>query len=143
MTRPRSSRLIAAILLAMLLVGCGTTRMTDSPCAATEMLLVSQAADNAVAQIDFSPMVGKTVFLDASGIEKEIIDKGYLVSLVKQQLVAAGALLQDERVRAEYVVDLAPEGWAPTGIASSSAHRPCNCRASSPASRRTFPKSRS
>ena len=62
------------------------------------MLLVSQAADNAVAQIDFSPLTEKTVFLDASGIEKEVIDKGYLVSLIKQQLVAAGALLQDEKL---------------------------------------------
>ena len=43
--------------------------MTDSA-AATEMLLVSQAADNAVAQIDFSPLAGKTVYLDATGIEK-------------------------------------------------------------------------
>jgi hypothetical protein len=70
------------------------------------MLLVSQAADNAVAQIDFSPLSGKTVFLDATGIEKEVIDKGYLVSLVRQQLVGGGALLQDEKSRAEYVVDL-------------------------------------
>jgi hypothetical protein len=80
--------------------------MTDSQRAATEMLLVSQAADNAVGQIDFSPLAGKTVFLDATGIEKEIIDKGYLVSLVRQQLVGAGGLLQDDKSRAEYVVDL-------------------------------------
>jgi hypothetical protein len=84
--------------------------MTDSTRAATEMLLVSQAADNAVAQIDFSPLSGKTVFLDASGLEKELLDKGYLVSLVKQQLVGAGALLQDEKPRAEYIVDLRAGG---------------------------------
>jgi hypothetical protein len=84
--------------------------MTDSPRAATEMLLVSQAADNAVAQIDFTPLAGKTVFLDATGIEKEIIDKGYLVSLIRQQLAGAGALLQDEKTRAEFVVDLRTGG---------------------------------
>lgn len=110
MNQPRTSRLVAGILLALLLAGCGTTRMTDSPRAATEMLLVSQAADNAVAQIDFTPLAGKTVFLDATGIEKEIIDKGYLVSLVKQQLVAAGALLYDDKLRAEYIVDLRAGG---------------------------------
>src|SRR5262249_10301554 len=92
---------------AVLLVGCGTTRMTDSQRAATEMLLISQAADNAVAQIDFSPLSGKSVFLDASGIpEKEIIDKGYLVSLVRQQIVGAGGLIQDEKGRAEFVIDV-------------------------------------
>jgi len=110
MNRPQTSRLVAGILWAFLPAGCGTTRMTDSPRAATEMLLVSQAADNAVAQIDFTPLAGKTVFLDATGIEKEIIDKGYLVSLVKQQLVAAGALLYDDKLRAEYIVDLRAGG---------------------------------
>lgn len=111
MPRPRSSRVTAAALLALLLAGCGTTRMTDTTRAATEMLLVSQAADNAVGQIDFSPLAGRAVFLDASGVpEKEIVDKGYLVSLVRQQIVAAGGLLQDDKVRAEYVVDLRTGG---------------------------------
>jgi hypothetical protein len=100
------TRRLAGMLFLFPLAGCGTTRMTDSPRAATEMLLVSQAADNAVAQIDFTPLAGKTVFLDASGIDKDIIDKGYLVSLVKQQLVAAGAMLHEDKLRAEYVVDL-------------------------------------
>lgn len=80
--------------------------MTDSPRAATEMLLVSQAADNAIAQIDFSPLQERTVFLDASGIDNGILDKGYVVSLVRQQLVAAGALLQDDKTRAEFVVEM-------------------------------------
>lgn len=85
--------------------------MTDTTRAATEMLLVSQAADNAVAQIDFTPLAGKTVFLDATGIpDKDVVDKGYLVSLVRQQLVAAGALIQDEKPRAEFVVDLRSGG---------------------------------
>jgi hypothetical protein len=110
MTRPNTSRTLSGLLLAALLAGCGTTRMTDSPRAATEMLLVSQAADNAVAQIDFSPLSGKTVFLDASGIENTVIDKGYLVSLVKQQLVAAGALIYDDKLRSEYIVDLRTGG---------------------------------
>jgi len=109
MTRVRPSRLVAGIafiVLALSLAGCGTTRMTDTPRAATEMLLVSQAADNAVAQIDFSPLSGKTVYLDATGIEKEVVDKGYLVSLVRQQLVGAGAMIQDDKQRAEFVVDM-------------------------------------
>ena len=84
--------------------------MTDSPRAATEMLLVSQAADNAVGQIDFSPMSGKTVYLDASGMDKDLLDKGYLVSLVRQCLLASGAMLQDEKTRAEYVVELRAGG---------------------------------
>lgn len=93
-------------LLVFLATGCGTTKMTDSPRAATEMLLVSQAVDYAVAKIDFSPLSGQAVFLDTSALEKDVVDKGYLISLVRQQLLAHGALLQEERPRALYVVEL-------------------------------------
>jgi hypothetical protein len=111
MTRACLNRLFVALSLGAIPAGCGTTRMTDSSRAATEMLLISQAADNAVAQIDFTPLAGKTVFLDATGIpEKDVVDRGYLISLVRQQLVAAGALLHDEKPRAEYVVDLRSGG---------------------------------
>jgi hypothetical protein len=106
--RPRTLfPVFVAGLIPTVLVGCGTSRMSDTSRTATEMLLVSQAADNAVAQIDFSPLAGKTVFLDATGVpEKDVVDKGYVVSLVRQQIVANGALLEDEKSRAEYVVDL-------------------------------------
>lgn len=106
MQRPRPSRVFAAIVLTISLVGCGTMRMTDSSRSATEMLLVSQSADQAVAEIDFSPLAGKIVFLDNSGIDKDLIDKGYVTSLVRQNMLAAGALLQDDKTRAEFVVDL-------------------------------------
>jgi hypothetical protein len=75
------------------------------------MLLVSQAVDNAIAQIDFSPLAGKTVYLDTAALsEKDVVDRGYLISLVRQQLVAAGALLHDEKPRAEYVVEVRSGG---------------------------------
>lgn len=107
--RPRPARRAAGAVLALFapaLAGCGTTKMTDSPRAATEMLLVSQAVDYAVGRIDFSPLAGQPVFLDVAAVEKDVVDRGYLVSLVRQQLLAHGALLQEERGRAVYVVEL-------------------------------------
>ncbi len=89
-----------------MLAGCGTTKMTDSPRAATEMLLTSQAVDYAVAKIDFTPLSGQTVFLDTTPLDKDVVDKGYLISTVRQQLLAHGALVQEERWRAVYVVEL-------------------------------------
>ncbi len=105
--RPRfTPRRASGALLALLLAGCGTTKMTDSPRAATEMLLVSQAIDLAVAKIDFTPLSGQSVFLDTTALEKDVVDKGYLISVVRQQLLAHGALLQEERFRAVFVVEL-------------------------------------
>jgi hypothetical protein len=103
--------LVLSAALALLETGCGTTRMTDTARAATEMLLVSQAADNAVAQIDFSPLAGRTVYLDASGVpDAHVVDKGYLVSMIRQQVVAAGGLLQEDKVKAEFVLDVRTGG---------------------------------
>lgn len=101
-----TTRRASGLFLALLMAGCGTTKMTDSPRAATEMLLTSQAIDYAVAKIDFTPLSGQPVFLDTAALEKDVVDKGYLVSLIRQQLVAHGALLQEERWRAVYVVEL-------------------------------------
>lgn len=106
MLKPRSTRLVAGIALVIGMAGCGTLRTTDTSRSATEMLLVSQCADQAIAQMDFTPLAEKTVFLDGSGIDKDLIDKGYVMSLVRQQMLASGALLQDDKTRAEFVVDL-------------------------------------
>src|SRR5580698_1286574 len=105
MLEAKPSRLIAGLFLAASLVGCGTLRLTDTTRSATEMLLVTQSADQAVAQMDFTPLAGKTAFLDGSGIDKDLLDKGYVMSLVRERMLASGALLQDEKTRAEYVVD--------------------------------------
>jgi hypothetical protein len=106
MPRPLISRLIAGLFLSGCLVGCGTLRTTDTTRSATEMLLVSQSADQAVAQMDFSPLAERTAFLDASGIDKDMLDKGYVTSLIREHMLASGALLQDDKTKAEFVVDL-------------------------------------
>jgi hypothetical protein len=74
------------------------------------MLLVSQATDFAVAQIDFTPLTGKTVFLDTNNVDKDLLDKGYLTSVVREHILASGALLQEEKTRADYVVELRSGG---------------------------------
>jgi hypothetical protein len=101
-----TARQAGGLLLVLGLAGCGTTKMTDSPRAATEMLLTSQAIDYAVGQIDFTPLAGQAVFLDTGTLDKDLVDKGYLTGLVRQQIVAHGGLLMEERMRAVYVVEL-------------------------------------
>jgi hypothetical protein len=61
------------------LIGCGTTRMSDTQRTATEQLLISNAVDQAVSQIDFRPLAGKRVYFDAQYLDGTV-DKGYVVS---------------------------------------------------------------
>ena len=95
-----------ALLFALVvgLTGCGTTRVTDSSRTATEQLLISQAVDEAVSDIDFRVLDGKKVFFDPQYVDKSV-DAGYVVSSLRQQLLAHGALLQEDRAKATIVVE--------------------------------------
>jgi hypothetical protein len=93
--------LLAGLALAL---GCGTTRMTDTQRTATEQLLVSHAVDTAVSQLDFSGLAGKTVYFDPQYLDGTV-DRGYLVSSLRQHLLASGCLLQEDRTKATYVVE--------------------------------------
>lgn len=91
-------------LLWLLTSGCGTTRVTDTQRTATEQLLISQAIDDTMAQVDLKPLAGRTVFLDTQYLDG-VTDKSYLISALRQHLLANGAFLQEERSKAQYVVE--------------------------------------
>ena len=98
------TRILPLVTLCCAATGCGSTRMTDTQRAGSEMRLVSQAIDRAVMQLDFAELQGKTVFLDTQYLDGTV-DKGYLISSIRQQLLAHGALLQEERPKATFVVE--------------------------------------
>jgi hypothetical protein len=91
-------------LLVCLASGCGTTRVTDTTRTATEQLLISNSIDNSVSRLDFSLLAGKRVYLDPQYLDT-ITDKGYLISSLRQQLLACGCRLQEDRNKATYVVE--------------------------------------
>jgi len=97
-------RTVVLLALAAGLTGCGTTRVTDTSRTATEQLLISQAVDEAVSDIDFRILDGKKVFFDPQFVDKSV-DGGYVVSSLRQQLLAHGALLQEDRAKATIVVE--------------------------------------
>jgi hypothetical protein len=100
---------IAGLLVSTVAAGCGTTRMTDTQRTATEQLLVSHAVDQAVSNIDFRILAGKPVFFDPQYLDG-VVDRGYVVSSLRQQLLAAGCLLQEDRTKATYVVEVRSGG---------------------------------
>ncbi len=96
---------LMGIIVLFTLTGCGTTRSTDTTRAATEMLLISQAVDRAISQIDFSPLAGRSVYLDDTQIDRTTVDRGYIIGSLRQQIAAHGAFLQDEKRMATYIVE--------------------------------------
>jgi hypothetical protein len=95
----------SSIALFAFAVGCGTTRMTDTSRTATEQLLISNAVDQAVSQIDFRPLAGKKVYFDPQYIDSTVVDRGYVISSLRQQLLASGCIVEEDKSKATYIVE--------------------------------------
>lgn len=92
-------------LLALISAGCGQLKSHT----ATEQILLSNAVDEAVQKLDFTPLSGKKVFVDTSyvrdGKQYGSVHDGYLISSVRQQMMADGCLLFDKREEADVIVE--------------------------------------
>jgi hypothetical protein len=87
-----------------LLAGCGTTRSSDTLRTATEQLLVSDAVDRAIQSVNLTPLAGQTVYLDDSRMA-DVVDKNYIVSTLRQHMLASGCILRDSRDQADFVIE--------------------------------------
>ena len=61
--------------------------------------------DRAVSRIDFRALAGKKVFIDESPL-KGMTDSGYLVSTIRQHVLASGAIFQEKKDKADYIVEV-------------------------------------
>ena len=98
-------RAVACCVVIFCAVGCGTSvRRTG-----TEQLLTSDAIDRSVAQIDFSVLAGRDVYLDSQYIvgmrDPTFVSGPYVISSLRQQMSAAGCKLQDSQDKADYIVE--------------------------------------
>ncbi len=82
---------IVWLALAVGVCGCQTLRESSPPRTATEQLLISTAADAALEDVEFPWLRGKKITLDDKYFDS--YDKGYVVSLFRERLLASGALL--------------------------------------------------
>lgn len=98
------AKVVWPVLFVLAVAGCGTTRMTDTQRAASEMLLISQAVDTTVAQMDCSSLSGQAVYLDTQYLDGTV-DKGYVIGTLRQHLLASGVRLLEDRKSADYVVE--------------------------------------
>jgi hypothetical protein len=108
-SQPWCSRLLLGQLVCWCalatLVGCGTTRTTDTGRTATEQLLISDAIDRAVESVHVQILAGQKVFLKDEMVKK-MTDSEYLIGSVRQHLLANGCVLKDSRDEADYVVEI-------------------------------------
>ena len=104
-SRPSGSLCAAGLLVLLLLTGCGTTKQQR----ATEQLVLSDAVDHAIADIDFSPLRNRRVFLDTTNLRTvkgfDFVNAPYIIGSLREGLVRAGCRLEDDRNSAEVIVE--------------------------------------
>ncbi len=87
------------------LSGCGTTNLQN----ATEQLVLSDAVDRSVAQIDFRPLSGRRVYFDTTYLKTvkndSFVNADYVTSAMRQQIIAAGCLMVETQNDAELVIE--------------------------------------
>jgi hypothetical protein len=94
-----------ALLLLALVGGCGTTTKQNG----TEQLLLSDAIDEAIAQIDFRHLTGRKVYLDTIHLQHVkaagFVNAEYVTSSIRQQLTASRCSILDNKEEADVIVE--------------------------------------
>jgi hypothetical protein len=101
----RKLALVAILLLPGALAGClGDIRQSTTPRTAQEMILLSTAAERAIAQVDTSKLAGKKVWLDASRLAT--YDQPYVESAFRVLLAQNKGSLVPGKDKADIAVEV-------------------------------------
>ena len=91
------------VAVAVALAGCGTTKMTGTARTGTEQLLLTNAWDDALRKVDFRPLTGVPVYLDTQHVSA--VDQGWVISSIRQAMLAQGVLLRQKPEQAQWIVE--------------------------------------
>lgn len=96
--------LLPAVLALLALAACSTQKETSPPRTATEQLLLSTAADRAVAEMTVGIPRGKKVFVSSNYFDG--VDSKYAIGAIRDRLLREGLALVSERSEADAIVEL-------------------------------------
>ena len=96
------------VAVGLMSTGCHTSKLTEPPRTVAEMVMLSHAADQAIAQLDLDPLQGKKVFLDASYFES--VDGKYVIGALREAIAIHGGILVDQLDASQWVMELRNRG---------------------------------
>jgi hypothetical protein len=94
---------LTAIFIVFLGSGCSSRRVSYPPRTATEQLLLSTAADQALSQANFKIFSGRNVYLDFTYFDS--YDSKYVESKLRDAFSRDGALLMPDAKSADIIVE--------------------------------------
>ena len=92
----------------LLFVGCASTKTTNTARSAKEQMLVSNAVDQSLDKVDFTPLYDQKVYLDDKYLE--CVDKPYILGSVRHRVLRAGGRLQSKPEDAEVIMEVRSGG---------------------------------
>lgn len=95
--------IVAFTMLALFGAGCSTEEETNPARSATEQLLLSSAADQAMSKVNLNLFSGHKIYLDFSNFEA--YDAKYAEEEIRDAVSRAGALLMAEKTNADIIVE--------------------------------------
>ena len=111
-----TGRFLATLAIACLASGCTTMRSSDTARTGKEQLLISNAVDQSLSKVEFTALNGQKVFLDQQYLD--CVDKGYVVSSMRERLFHAGASVVDKAEEADVVLEVRSGGVGTDNIDS-------------------------
>jgi hypothetical protein len=100
-------RTAIGISLALACCGCASvsTKITGTSRSGSEELLLTGTADRVICLLNFHPLIGAKVFLDASNLDEE--DKGWMTFALRRAMARQGVLTVDDKKDAQVVMEAA------------------------------------
>src|SRR4051812_11424495 len=95
--------ILASTAILFLEVGCTQTGLTKPTRSAVEQLLISTAADRALASADWSFVRGRKIFVDRTYFES--YDDDYVMGTIRDFVSTNGGLLVPEFKEADYILE--------------------------------------
>ena len=92
------------IFLLLFVMGCSTTRLTDTSRTGIEQLLISTSVDRCLDKVDFSAFGGWAVYVDDRYLD--CVDRKYVVASLRRHLLAAGARVVEKAEEADIIVEV-------------------------------------
>ena len=108
MLRLHSRWLAVPAICCVIISGCTSANRSNTARTGVEQLLISNAIDQSLDKVNFTPFGGHTVYVEEKYVES--VDKPYLVGSLRHRLLASGARLVDKPEEAAITVELRSGG---------------------------------
>jgi hypothetical protein len=104
----KNTALLVALGMGIAAVGCTSTSTSNTARTAKEQMLLSNAVDQSLDKIDFTPLSGQKVLVDDKYLE--CVDKNYVVGSVRHRVLNAGGVLAATPEEADVIMEIRSGG---------------------------------